>query len=180
MNSSCFKFHRSLCSLSLSNVVSLSWIHVLHKTTEISQCHVLVVQRVQGNVQKSCSSNLSLRLFLVFCCPRCRRHGFPHLKAPNEEPSFLFYLDIFPWFSKAWKPACSQWYKSRINLEAQASYLKIPFNKFVLNLTQHRISIIKLKVYAALSRENADDGYNSIKSQNNCVPLTSDYSFRSR
>ena len=153
MNSSCFKFHRSLCSLSfsLSNVVSLSWIHVLHKTTEISQCHVLVVQRVQGNVQKSCSSNLSLRLFLVFFCSRWRRRC-PHLNcAPNEQPSFVFYLDIFPWFSKAWKPACSQWYISRINLEAQASYLKIPFNKFVLNLTQHRISIIKLKVYAALS-----------------------------
>ena len=153
MNSSCFKFHRSLYSLllSLSNVVSLSWIQVLHKTTEISQCHVLVVQRVQGNLQKSCSSNLSLRLFLVFFCSRWRRRC-PHLNcAPNEEPSFLFYLDIFPWFSKAWKPACSQWYKSRINLEAQASYLKMPFNKFVLNLTQHRISIIKLKVYAALS-----------------------------
>ena len=89
--------------------------------------------------------------FLVFCCSRWRRRC-PHLNcAPNEEPSFLFYLDIFPWFSKAWKPACSQWYKSRINLEAQASYLKIPFNKFVLNLTQHRISIIRLKVYAALS-----------------------------
>lgn len=87
--------------------------------------------------------------FCFFFCSRWRRRC-PHC-APNEEPSFLFYLDIFPWFSKAWKPACSQWYKSRINLEAQASYLKIPFNKFVLNLTQHRISIIKLKVYAALS-----------------------------
>ena len=41
----------------------MSLVQVLHKITEISQCHVMVVQRVQGNEQKSCSSNLNLLLF---------------------------------------------------------------------------------------------------------------------
>lgn len=95
MNSSCFKFHRSLYSLllSLSNVVSLSWIQVLHKTTEISQCHVLVVQRVQGNVQKSCSSNLSLRLFFF---------GFLLFSLPSslsllKSPYWGAQLPLLPW-----------------------------------------------------------------------------------
>ena len=150
MNSRCFKIHLSVYSMSssLSNVVSMSWVQVLHKTTEISQCHVVVVQ-FRTTITKECTKKLffqskpkanffSFFFFAVFVAVVVVLTW-----ASNEEPSFLFYLDIFLWFSKACLlPVIQITHKFIYPLFGSPSYLKISFNKFLWNLTQHRISII--------------------------------------